>query len=169
MKTETLVLLVCIACGNSEPANEGKRMPAPPPVVKQGIPANVAIEVIVDGKPRPPITQATLLATPPDWSDPQRKAWKIARLVGAPETPETSFAVTGTAQQITVELPAVSAANPLVPALMLSQRGIVVAEFVDPKNPFPSFHGEGGRLGRSPESEPRVPGVTRIEVRKRTP
>ena len=169
MKIEMLVVLVCVACGSGEPANEGKRMPAPPPVNKQGVPANVSIEVLVDGKRLTPITQATLLATPPDWSDTQRKAWKIARLVGAAETAETSFAITGTANNITVEFPAVSAANPLVPVLLLSQRGIIVAEFVDPKNPFPSFHGEGGRLGRSPESEPRVPGVTRIEVRKRTP
>lgn len=169
MKTEALVLLLCVACGKTEPANEGKRMPAPPPATTTGIPANVSIAVSVDGKPLPPITQATLTSLPPDWSDTQRKAWKIARLVGAAETPDTSFAITGGEKAITVEFPAVTGTSPLVPALMLSQRGVLVAEFVDPKDPFPSFHGEGGRLGRSPESEPRVTGVTKIEARKRAP
>jgi len=171
MKTEALVLLFCLAaaCGKTEPANEGKRMPAPPPA-KREIPADLEIAVTVDGEPRPPITHDTLVATPPDWFDKeQRKAWRVARLVGVEESLDRSFAITGTTNNITVEFPAKSTANTLVPALSLSQRGTMVVEFVDPNNPFPRFHGEGGRLGRSPESEPRVAGVTKIDVRKRAP
>lgn len=171
MKTDALVLFVALAaCGKSEPANEGKRMPAPPPNVKREIPADVNIAVTVDGETKPPITQAVLLATPPDWSDKdQRKAWRIAKLVGVEEAVDRAFAITGTTNNITVEFPAKSTANALVPALALSQRGTLVVEFVDPADPFPRFHGEGGRLGRSPESEPRVAGVTRIDARKRAP
>ena len=167
MKTSALVLLFAIACGKSEPANEGKRMPAPPPS-KREIPADLKITVTVDGEERPPITSATLSATPPDWTDKdERKAWRVSRLVGVEETTDRSFAVTGTTNNITVEFPAKSTANALVLALALSQRGTMVVELVDPADPFPRFHGEGGRLGRSPESEPRVAGVTRIEARKR--
>lgn len=167
MKTSALVLLFALACGKSEPANEGKRMPAPPPA-KREIPADLTIAVTVDGQERPPITSATLAATPPDWTDEkQRKAWRVSRLVGVEETVDRSFAVTGTTNNITVEFPAKSAANALVLALALSQRGTMVVELVDPSDPFPRFHGEGGRLGRSPESEPRVAGVTKIEARKR--
>jgi|MudIll2142460700_1097286.scaffolds.fasta_scaffold00832_6 hypothetical protein len=170
MKTEALVLLFAFAaCGKNEPANEGKRMPAPPPA-KRDIPSDLRITVIVDGQERPPLTHDTLVATPPDWSDKeQRKAWRIARLVGVEESLDRSFAITGTTNNITIEFPAKSTANTLVPALSLSQRGTMIVEFVDPSDPFPRFHGEGGRLGRSPESEPRVSGVTKIEVRKRVP
>lgn len=170
MKTNALVLFVALAaCGKSEPANEGKRMPAPPPS-KREIPADLNIVVVVDGEARPPITHAVLAAMPPDWSDKDmRKAWRVAKLVGVAEALDRSFAITGTTNNITVEFPAKSSANTLVPALALSQRGTVVVEFVDPADPFPRFHGEGGRLGRSPESEPRVAGVTRIEARKRVP
>lgn len=170
MKTRALVLVIALAaCGKSEPANEGKRMPAPPPS-KREIPADLSIAVTVDGEAKPPITAAVLAATPPEWTDKdQRKAWRVAKLVGVDEALDRSFAITGTANNITVEFPAKSAANALVPALALSQRGTMVVEFVDPADPFPRFHGEGGRLGRSPESEPRVAGVTRIEARKRAP
>jgi hypothetical protein len=167
MKTNALVLLFAIACGKSEPANEGKRMPAPPPS-KRELPADLKITVSIDGEERPPITAATLTAMPPDWTDKDaRKAWRVSRLVGVEETVDRWFAVTGTTNNITVEFPAKSTANPLVLALALSQRGTMVVELVDPADPFPRFHGEGGRLGRSPESEPRVAGVTRIEARKR--
>ena len=169
MKTSALVLLFAVACGKSEPSNEGKRMPAPPPS-KREIPADLKIAVIVDGQERPPITSALLAATPPDWGDKdQRKAWRVARLVGVEETVDRAFAITGTTNNITVEFPAKSTANALIPALSLSLRGTIVVEFVDPADPFPRFHGEGGRLGRSPESEPRVSGVTKIEARKRAP
>lgn len=167
MKTSVLVVLFAVACGKSEPANEGKRMPAPPPT-KREIPAEVKIAIVVDGTAKEPITQAVLAATPPEWSDKDgRKAWRIAKLVGVEEALDRTFAVTGSANHITIELPSKSDANALVPALSLSQRGTLVVEFVDPADPFPRFHGEGGRLGRSPESEPRVAGVTRIEARRR--
>ncbi len=164
-----VLAIALVACGNSEPANEGKRMPQPPPVKTSELPANLTIAVTVDGTERPPITRDTLATVAPDWADNQRKAWRIAHLVGAPETPDTLFAITGQTNHVTVEFPAVSKENTLVPALLLSQRGQLVAEFVDPKDPFPRFHGEGGRLGRSPESEPRVPGVIKIEVHHRAP
>lgn len=170
MKTDALVLLLAFAgCGKGEPANEGKRMPAPPPV-KREIPKDLAIAVTVDGEARPAITYDTLTQTAPDWSDKdQRQAWRVARLVGVEEAVDRWFAITGTASKITVEFPAKSAENVLVPALALSQRGTMIVEFVDPADPFPRFHGEGGRLGRSPESEPRVSGVTRIDARTRAP
>ena len=167
MKTSLLVLLCVAACGKSEPSNEGKRMPAPPPA-KREIPADLKIAVVVDGQERPPITQAMLAAATPDWTDKnQRVAWRISKLVGVEDALDRSFAITGTSNNITVELPSKSEANTLVPALSLNQRGTLVVEFVDPADPFPRFHGEGGRLGRSPESEPRVSGVTRIEARRR--
>lgn len=166
MRTElALVLMLALGCSKTE-SNEGKRMPqlAPPP--GGGTPATVSIAVAVDGQPRPPITAATLAATAPDWSDAPRRAWRIARLVGIDANAQVTFAITGT-RGVSIEMPAESTEHALVPALLLSQRGQIVAEFVDPSTPFPAFHGEGGRLGRPPDTTPRVSNVTKIEVRHR--
>ena len=169
MKTSALVLMFAVACGKSEPTNEGKRMPAPPPT-KREIPTDLKITIVVDGVEKPSLTFATLTAMAPDWTDKDlRKAWRVSKLTGVEETADRSFAITGTSQNITIEFPAKQAQNALVPALALSQRGTMVVELVDPADPFPRFHGEGGRLGRSPESEPRVAGVTKIEAKKRAP
>jgi len=162
-KTLAIVCLV-VACSKSEP-NEGKRVPQLAPGSGE-IPAALEITVTIDGAAHAPITRDLLLATKPDWTEGPRRAWRIATLVGVEPTETTLFAVTG-AKDVTVELPAVSTANKLVPALQLSQRGGVVAEFVDPADPFPSFHGAGGRLGRSPEAAPRVFAVTKIDVKHR--
>jgi hypothetical protein len=50
------------------------------------------------------------------------------------------------------------------PVLQVSRRGEVVATMVDPKAPFPEYHGRGGRLGRTGDPLPRVSGVTAIRV-----
>src|SRR5687768_10573084 len=102
MKTETLVLLLCVACGKAEPTNERKRMPAPAAASGAGFVATGSIGVTLTGVRAPRTTQATLLGTTPDWSDAQRRARKIARLVGAAETAEMACAITGTASTVTV-------------------------------------------------------------------
>jgi hypothetical protein len=164
MKTSvTLALAFAVgACSKSE-SNEGKLLPQLAPPQAPLLPASLVIEVVVDGQPHAPVTQATLAHVTPDWSDTRRRAWSLARLVGIDATPNTTFAVTGT-RGITVEFPS---DQRLVPALLLSRRGTVVAELLDPAEPFPAFHGAGGRLGRSPEPTPRMPGVMKIEVRHR--
>jgi hypothetical protein len=167
MRIRQLLLVVLVfGCSKSEPNNEGKRLPQLPPPPSDGLPSTISIAVAVDGQARPAITAETLAATQPDWSDAQRKAWRIAKLVGVEPTAQVTFAVTGT-RGVMIEMPAESADHKLVPALLLSQRGAIVAEFIDPDAPFPAFHGEGGRLGRPPDPTPRVSNVTKIEVRRR--
>ncbi len=165
MRTE-LALLLLLACSKTE-SNEGKRLPQPPPPPGGSTASpSLSVAVAVDGQPRAPITSATLVSIAPDWSDAQRKAWRIARLVNLESTAQVTFAVTGT-RDVTIEMPAESSEHKLVPALLLSQRGLIVAEFVDPAAPFPAFHGEGGRVGRPPPPTPRVQNATKIEVRHR--
>ena len=50
------------------------------------------------------------------------------------------------------------------PALMTTRRGELVATMVSPQDPFPEYHGRGGRLGRSGDSIPRIVGVRKIRV-----
>jgi hypothetical protein len=47
---------------------------------------------------------------------------------------------------------------------MLTRRGDIVALLVDPADPFPSYHGQGRRLGRPGDPMPRIAGVKKIRV-----
>jgi hypothetical protein len=57
----------------------------------------------------------------------------------------------------------------LEPVLFLTRRGEVIVAALDPKDPFPKFHGQGGRLHRAGDSMPRVASVAKLEIRKSTP
>ena len=162
--------LALAGCSRDQP-NQGKRLP------KLGVPPVTAdsalnIAVVVAGQPKGPITAATLAATKPDWADGPRRAWRFETLlvaVGALAPgglgAGTQISVTGS-HGVTVDFALVTPASPLVPVIVYSQRGEVVAQFVDPAEPFPAFHGEGGHLGRSPSPTPRVAGVSKLEVRQ---
>jgi hypothetical protein len=48
--------------------------------------------------------------------------------------------------------------------LFLTRRGEVMVAAVDPKDPFPRYHGQGGRLRRGGDPMPRVAPVARLAV-----
>ena len=156
-------------CSRDQP-NQGKRLPklGGPPVTADSV-LNIAI--VVAGQPKGAITAAMLTATKPDWADGPRRAWRFETLLAAVGAlppgglgAGSQISVTGT-HGVTVDFALVTPASPLVPVIVYSQRGEVVAQFVDPAEPFPAFHGEGGHLGRSPSPTPRVAGVSKLEVR----
>ncbi len=160
---------VALGCSRDQP-NEGKRLPklTRPPATAQ---SDVNIAVVIGGTTKGTITAATLTATKPDWTDERRRAWRFETLMaavgaitpgGLPATSQIS--VTGT-RGVTVDFSVVTPNSPLVPVIVFSQRGEVVAQFVDPAEPFPAFHGEGGHLGRSPSPTPRVSEVSKLELR----
>ncbi len=158
------------SCSRDQP-NAGKRLPklGAPPVAAD---AALTIAVVVGGEPKASITAATLATTKPDWAEGPRRAWRFETLLGAVGalapaglSAGTQISVTGT-HGVTVDFALVTPASPLVPVIMYSQRGEVVAQFVDPADPFPAFHGEGGHLGRSPSPTPRVAGVSKLEARQ---
>jgi hypothetical protein len=45
----------------------------------------------------------------------------------------------------------------------------VIVAALDPKDPFPRWHGEGGRLHRAGDSLPRVAPVAKLDIRRSTP
>jgi len=53
--------------------------------------------------------------------------------------------------------------------LFLTRRGEVIVSMIDPKDPFPRYHGQGGRLQRAGDSWPRVVRVQRLEITRPTP
>ena len=159
------------SCSRDQP-NQGKRLPklGVPPVTADAV---LTIAVFVGGEAKASITAATLASTKPDWADGPRRAWRFETLFGAVGavapgglSAGTQISVTGS-HGVTVDFDLISPASPLVPVIVYSQRGEVVAQFVDPADPFPAFHGEGGHLGRSPSPTPRVAGVSKLEVRQK--
>ena len=92
--------------------------------------------------------------------------WPRWALLGPLDATKT-VAVTGE-NDVTVQFRRVpkdqSDAKEPQPALLLTRRGDVVALLVDPADPFPSYHGQGRRLGRPGDPMPRIAGVKRIRV-----
>lgn len=170
LRAALLGLAIAVAaaggCQKASDATQAKRMPQPPPAPAHEltVPEGLRIEVVVGGTAAPAIDAARLRATPPDFADAERRAWKLSTLVGAGvATPGTEFVVNGAPSAGLVLTQPASATEPQ-PALMLNRRGELVATMVTPNAPFPSFHGAGGRLGRPGDTTPHVPGVVRIVV-----
>jgi hypothetical protein len=151
-------------CQKASDATQAKRMPQPPPARDISVPDGLRIEVVVAGKDAPVIDAARLRATPPDFADSERRAWKLTTLLGAAlATPGTEFVVSGAPSAGLVLTQPATATEPQ-PALMLNRRGDLVATMLTPNAPFPPYHGAGGRLGRPGDTTPHMPGVVRIVV-----
>ena len=155
-----LLLFALVAC--SKASNESDRMQRSAPGSGDShVPADVSIAVAVDGTDKPPITSATLAATKPDFVDPERRAWRVATLVPEATTGSEVEAAgpTGVAVKFADPTP-----EGLEPVLFLTRRGDVIVAAVDPKDPFPKFHGQGGRLHRAGDTMPRVSPVARLAI-----
>jgi hypothetical protein len=151
-------------CQKASDATQAKRMPQPPPAREISVPDGLRIEVVVAGKDAPAIDAARLRATPPDFADSERRAWKLTTLLGAAvATPGTELVVSGAPSAGLVLTQPATATEPQ-PALMLNRRGDLVATMLTPNAPFPPYHGAGGRLGRPGDTTPHMPGVVRIVV-----
>lgn len=152
--------LVC-SCSKASDATSGKQMPKlpPPPHVQ---PAGLRILVELDGKEAPAIDAARLEALKPDFQDSERRAWRLTTLLG-PWSANNVVAVTGE-NDVTVQFHRTPDEKEPQPALLLTRRGDAVALLVDPADPFPSYHGQGRRLGRPGDPMPRIAGVKKIRV-----
>ena len=143
---------------------DARRMPKPPPPPHVEVPATVRITVEVDGEAAPPIDAERLASLPPDFQDEERRAWRLARVLGAPaERPGATIAVRGEKGPAVLMGPAAAPGEP-EPVLALSRRGMLIATTLAPNAPFPDFHGRGGQLGRGGDPLPRIEGVTHIRV-----
>jgi hypothetical protein len=164
----TLAAGGCDRKGSQHDLNEAKRMPKPPPPAAVIVPADLRIAVEIDGRESAPIDAAFLDARPPDFADTDRRAWRIDSLLGeAAQREGALIAVTGE-RGLTIELGRGDdgGVGP-VPVLTVSRRGEVLAAMVESGEPFPPYHGRGGRLGRPGDHLPRIGGVTKISVRLR--
>ena len=67
-------------------------------------------------------------------------------------------------QGVSLELRPTGAPTDPTPVLELNRRGEVVVTMMSPDEPFPEFHGKGGRLNRPGDPAPRVMSPTKLRV-----
>jgi hypothetical protein len=134
------------------------------PPAKIEAPDGLSIAVAVDGGERAPITAATLRDTRPDFANDERRAWLIPTLVGGAAPGATIEASGPTGVSVTITHPT---SDGLEPALILTRRGDVLVSAIDPKDPFPRYHGQGGRLHRPGDGQPRLSPVAKLAVTTR--
>lgn len=155
-------LCLVVACSRAGDEGEAKQWATPPPGKDIPIPASLHITITVDGGAKPAITSKTLGGAKPDFADDERKAWLIPTLVPEAGTPGSSIeAVSGAGVSVKFARPTADGREPV---LFLTRRGDVIVAALDPKDPFPRYHGQGGRLRRAGDPMPRVSPVARIEI-----
>jgi hypothetical protein len=150
------------ACSKASPEGEKKKWQESPPPKDVTVPAGLTITVQVEGVARSPITTDLLDHTKPDFADAEHRAWKIQTLIpeAAPDGSVVEAAsVSGVSVKLVRPMP-----EGLEPALLLNRRGEVIVAAVDPKDPFPSYHGQGSRLRRPGDSMPRVGQVAKLSI-----
>lgn len=159
-----VVSALVFACSRAEDERGGKRMPVAPPPVEVDIPHDVSIAVTVDGAARPAIDSKVLATHAPDFKDEDRRAWKLTGLV--PELDHAGASIEARGKNgVSVRLERPATPGGLEPVLFLTRRGELVATMLDPSQPFPDYHGQGGRLRRPGDSMPHVSPVLELAVR----
>ncbi len=155
------------ACTKASESTDAKRMPKPPPPAPSAdVGDAVRILVEIDGVASPPIDAAKLNATPPDFKDDEHRAWRIATLLGPSAAgPSALVTVSGSQQDVSIAMRNPKAPGDPLPVLSLNRRGEAMAGLVPADQPFPAYHGQGGRLSRPGDPLPRIVGVTTIRVR----
>jgi hypothetical protein len=157
-----LVLAIVVAACSRASDDRSKLQDQPPPKQVE-VPATLAIAVDVDGASRPPITADRLRAVKPDFADADHRAWLVHTLV-AEAAPAGTTIEASAPTGVTVKFTRPGAGG-LEPVLFLDRRSEVVLEAVDPKDPFPRFHGQGARLHRPPDQQaPRVQAVVKLAI-----
>lgn len=168
LRAACLVALALAACGRASSEGEAKQWSSPEPPALGELPAALAIGVTVDGAPRPVIDAQTLHKLVPDFTDPEHKAWLISTLLPDAIRPGSMFAAFDNAgASVTFTYPM---ADGYVPVIFLTRRNEILVSAIDSKDPFPKFHGQGGRLRRPGDTtKPRLANVARIAITLRAP
>jgi hypothetical protein len=157
--------MVCaLACACAKDDDGAKRVPESPPPPNAEIPADLSIPVVVDGAAADPVDAARLSKLSPDFYTEDHRAWKLTRVLGgAFAQPGTALEATGPGG-VSISLRAPASDREPQPAIILNRRGDVAVAMVDPGEPFPDYHGRGGRLKRPGDPLPRVSPVVALRV-----
>lgn len=157
-------LVAIAACAKAGEESKAKRTPVAPPPPTVELPADLHIAVEVDGQPAAPITRAALAAIPPDFRDADRSAWRFSSILGAPFQREDAVLEAVSPSGVAISLRRPRSDREPQPVLYLTRRGDLVVAVVDPGDPFPTYHGQGGRLRRPGDPQPRLSSVSVLRV-----
>lgn len=159
-----LIAVLSLSCTKASESTDAKRTPKPPPGPASSEPnSDLSIAVEIDGTPAAAIDSAKLNSTNPDFKNDEHRAWKLTSLLPNTNRPGMVFAVTGE-QGVTIVLHSPRAPSDPIPTVMLNRRGELFANLIDPADPFPGFHGQGGRLARPGDPSTRIAGVKKIRA-----
>src|SRR5262245_66658096 len=160
-----LALVALAGCAKARDESEAKQWQTQPPPKEVTIPANLSIDVTVNGAAKAAITASTLRDAKPDFADEERKAWLIPTLIpDASPTGTTVEAVAPGGFSVKFAHPTTEG---LEPVLFLTRRGEVIVAALAPKDPFPRWHTQGRRVKRPGDTMPRVMPVSRIEITRK--
>nr|HEX4314045.1 hypothetical protein [Kofleriaceae bacterium] len=164
MRGATITTAVCAlaiaACSKASDSGEARNWSKEAPPHEVAIPDDLQIGVVIDGVTKPAITAQALAAKTPDFSDTERRAWRIAAL--EPEAALAGATVeASTPTGVAVRYPHLDGVEPVI---YLTRRGEVAVATLDPKNPFPRYHGQGGRLRRPGDQLPHVMPVATVTI-----
>lgn len=162
-----LIALALASCSKASTEGDKKQWQESPPPKEVSVPAGLSIGVEVDGTARAAITSELLMKTKPDFSDADHRAWRIPTLV-AEAAPAGSVVEASSPSGVSVKFKHPTP-DGLEPVLFLTRRGEVIVAALDPKQPFPAYHGQGSRLRRPGDSMPRVAPVTKLSITHGTP
>src|SRR5688572_5918088 len=95
MRWVWLVLAGCVACSKASEESGAKRSPISPPPDPVELPATLSIPVEIDGQPAPAITRERLNELAPDFSDRDRRAWRLTRLIPVFDRPGSTIEAVG--------------------------------------------------------------------------
>lgn len=158
-----LLAVVAAACARAGEESEAKRAPKTPPPPRVEVPQGLSIPVTIDGVEAAPLTAARLAAVAPDFHDLERRAWKLARLIPEADRAGAMIEARG-ASGVAIKVARPGSDAEPQPVLMLTRRGDVIVSVVDPANPFPPYHGQGGQLRRPGDAQPRLSAVVAVVI-----
>lgn len=156
-----VALALSAGCSRASDEMAAKRVPATPPPHEVKVADSLRIEVALDGVPQPPLTAETLRTRKPDFADAERRGWWLRSLVSVADEARVVVADGATGVGLRLEIPGPGG---LMPALLLTRRGDVIFAAVDPTDPFPAYHGQGGRLRRVGDPMPRLSPVSKLSL-----
>jgi hypothetical protein len=156
-----LVVIAGAACSRASDELDSKRAPATPPPRDVQVSESLHIDVTIDGVAATPLTAQALRGVTPDFADAERRGWWIATLI--PKAANAKVVVAEGPSGVGLRLEAPSGPG-LAPALLLTRRGEIIVGAIDPADPFPRYHGQGGRLKRLGDPMPRLSPVSRLLI-----
>jgi hypothetical protein len=160
------IVLVVAACSKSSDETGSKKFQEQAPPSGFAVPSSIQIAVDVDGAAGNAITADTLNQTKPDFADNEHHAWLVASLV--PQAAQAGTVVEATSPGgVSLKL-AHPTPEGYEPVLFLTRRGELTARAIDPKNPFPKWEGQGGRMHRPGDTMPHVP-VSKLVITRPKP